>query len=359
MGAFVCAYKRDRAVRKAITDELHHRRRIGARHPTDGAGALAVPPRELFPHAGDAEIEDASARLTPEFFDAGSGDLVLAIHTYLVEIGGKAIVVDTGNGNSKHRPNLLPHHMFGTDYLSRFADTGVDVGDVDLVVSTHLHPDHCGWNTNLEAETWRPTFPRATYIFDRTELAALEQLAADGPHEGVVSDLAQTFEDSVRPVLDGAKWEAVDDGHVLAESEGTRVVVRSAPGHTPGHVVIEIRTADGGAVISGDVIHHPIQFLYPDLSQGGDADPEIARVTRRELLERCASEGLLHFPHTSPSTNRSRFALTRTIARWHLRYMLRGLRRIGQCLRPNRRHRSPAGRFRVGSDTAWSKPHSA
>ncbi|MDJ0114406.1 MBL fold metallo-hydrolase, partial [Rhodococcus erythropolis] len=70
--------------------------------------------------------------------------------------------------------------MFGTDYLSRFADTCVDVGDVDLVVSTHLHPDHCGWNTALEAETWRPTFPRATYIFDRTELAALEQLAADG-----------------------------------------------------------------------------------------------------------------------------------------------------------------------------------
>ncbi|GAA3160029.1 hypothetical protein GCM10020255_042590 [Rhodococcus baikonurensis] len=164
------------------------------------------PPRELFPHAGEAEIEDASARLTPEFFDAGSGDLVLAIHTYLVEIGGKAIVVDTGNGNSKHRPNLLPHHMFGTDYLSRFAATGVSVDDVDLVVSTHLHPDHCGWNTALDAETWRPTFPRATYVFDRTELAALEQLAADGPHEGVVSDLAQTFEDSVRPVLDGAKW---------------------------------------------------------------------------------------------------------------------------------------------------------
>lgn len=262
------------------------------------------PPRELFPQASEAEISEASARLAPEFFDEGSGDLVLAIHTYLVEIGGKAVVVDTGNGNSKHRPNLLPHHMFGTDYLSRFAATGVSVDDVDLVVSTHLHPDHCGWNTALDAETWRPTFPRATYIFDRTELAALEQLAADGPHEGVVSDLAQTFEDSVRPVLDGAKWEAVDDGHVLAESEGTRVVVRSAPGHTPGHIVIEIRTADGGAVISGDVIHHPIQFLYPDLSQGGDADPEIARVTRRELLERCASEGLLllpaHFPVDEP-----------------------------------------------------------
>ncbi|GAA3160036.1 hypothetical protein GCM10020255_042600 [Rhodococcus baikonurensis] len=102
--------------------------------------------------------------------------------------------------------------------------------------------------------------------------------------------------------------EAVGDGHVLAESAGTSVVVRSAPGHTPGHIVIEIRTADGGAVISGDVIHHPIQFLYPDLSQGGDADPEIARVTRRELLERCASEGLLllpaHFSVDEPITVR-------------------------------------------------------
>ncbi|XGU18690.1 MBL fold metallo-hydrolase [Rhodococcus sp. 3Y1] len=123
----------------------------------------------------------------------------------------------------------------------------------------------------------------------------------------MVSDLAQTFEDSVRPVLDGAKWEAVDDGHVLAESEGTRVVVRSAPGHTPGHIVIEIRTADGGAVIAGDVIHHPIQFLYPDLSQGGDADPRSPGSPAANFSNAARRRDCFYFPHTFRSTNRSRF----------------------------------------------------
>ncbi|MGC0366894.1 glyoxylase-like metal-dependent hydrolase (beta-lactamase superfamily II) [Rhodococcus sp. 27YEA15] len=263
------------------------------------------PSAELFPAVRAEELDAASGRLAPGLLAAD--DLMLAIHTYLVEIGDTVVVVDTGNGNDKNRPNLLPHHMFGTDYLERFAATGVAADDVDLVISTHLHPDHCGWNTSLEADTWQPTFPHATYVFGRTELGALEQLVAAGPHDGVPSDLVRTYQDSVRPVLDRAQWLAVDDGHVLAETTDTRVVVRAAPGHTAGHLVVEILTpSGGGAVIAGDVIHHPIQFLYPDLSQGGDADPEQARITRRELLLRCARKGLLllpaHFPVDEPIT---------------------------------------------------------
>ncbi|WP_182262884.1 MBL fold metallo-hydrolase [Rhodococcus sp. UFZ-B548] len=260
--------------------------------------------RDLFPLISDAEVEAASRLLAEPFVDRPSGDLVLAIHTYVVEIGGKTIVVDTGNGNDKNRPNLLPHHMFDTDYLTRFAATGIGIDNVDAVISTHLHPDHCGWNTKLDAGVWKPTFPGATYIFGRIELEGLERLAAAGAGEGVVSDLVKTFEDSVRPVLDEAAWVAVDDGYVLAEHEGTAVVVRVAPGHTGGHLTVEIQTPDGGAVISGDVIHHPIQFLFPDLCQGGDADPAVSLRTRTALLDRCAREGLLllpaHFPVDEP-----------------------------------------------------------
>ncbi|MFD1812234.1 MBL fold metallo-hydrolase [Rhodococcus gannanensis] len=261
------------------------------------------PVGELFP-AADEQAGRAALRLKAPFVDQRTGDLVLAIHTHLIRIGDATIVVDTGNGNHKHRPNLLPHHMFDTDYEDAFAETETDPGDVDLVISTHLHPDHCGWNTRLVDGRWVPTFGNATYLFGADELAGAQVLVSTNPDDPVRSDLVRAFHDSVQPVLDDAAWTTVTDGHVLAVRDGTRVVVRSAPGHTPGHLVVEVNTPDGGAVLSGDVIHHPLQFLRPDLAQAGDSDPVRARTTREALLDRCARDRMLlmpaHFPVDEP-----------------------------------------------------------
>ncbi|MEU4429657.1 MBL fold metallo-hydrolase [Nocardia rhamnosiphila] len=257
----------------------------------------------LFP-AADERAERAAAALPPQFVDPATGDLILAIHTYVIDIGGTTLVVDTGNSNHKERPNLLPHHMFDTDWAERFAATGHTPADVDLVVSTHLHPDHCGWNTRLVDGAWVPTFERATYVFGAVELAELQALVASPPPDPVVTDLVRTYHDSIRPVLTRAAWITVEDGHILAEEGGTSVVLRSGPGHTAGHQIVEIRSPDRSAVISGDVVHHPIQFCCAHLVQGGDADPLAARRTRDALLERCAREGLLlmpaHFPMDAP-----------------------------------------------------------
>ncbi len=255
--------------------------------------AWPFPPSGLYPDIDEATAAGALDALGDHHVDATSGDLRLAIHTYVVRLGDLVVVVDTGNGNHKERPNLLPHHRFDTDFLGRLSAAGVDAAEVDLVISTHLHPDHCGWNTQLIDGTWRPTFARATHVFSRTELDALRSLAERDDLEGVEADLARTFEDSVRPVLDTGHWRVARDGEVLAEHEGTRVVVRAAPGHTAGHLVVEVLSDTGGAVISGDVIHHPIQALHPGLCQGGDADAGQARATRDALLRRCADEGLL------------------------------------------------------------------
>ncbi|MFF0818542.1 MBL fold metallo-hydrolase [Rhodococcus sp. NPDC003318] len=257
----------------------------------------------LFPSAAEG-AERTATTLPSRFVDPATGELILAIHMYVIEIGDTTIVVDTGNGNHKQRPNLLPHHMFDTDWESRFAATGVSPADVDLVVSTHLHPDHCGWNTRLVDGEWVPTFGRATYLFGADELAALRSLVSSPSDDPVASDLVRMYHDSVRPVLDHATWSSVEDGHLLAGSGTTSVVLRSARGHTAGHQIVEVRTPDGGAILSGDVIHHPLQFCCTHLIQGGDADPLEARRTRDALLERCAREGLLlmpaHFPVDEP-----------------------------------------------------------
>ncbi|MFC4048246.1 MBL fold metallo-hydrolase [Actinomadura syzygii] len=278
--------------------------------------AWPFPPRDLFPGVdGERAVRDA-AGLGPGYADTATGELVLAIHSYVVRLGDTTVVVDAGNGNQKERPNLLPHHRFDTDFLDRFVGTGTALHDVDVVVSTHLHPDHCGWNTRLDGDRWRPTFPRATYLFGRAELASLQALAAKSPADGVPADLVRAYDDSVRPVLETGRWEAADDGHVLAEHGDTVLVLRAAPGHTAGHVVAEIRSRDGGAVICGDVVHHPIQQCCPELSQAGDADPALARRTRDDLLDRCARDGLLllpaHFPADRP------FAVAREGGRFRL-----------------------------------------
>ena len=256
----------------------------------------AFPPAELFPAIEDGMAASARVELGDGYVDPDTGDLLLAIHTYVIRLGGTVIVVDTGNGNAKERPVLAAHHMFDTDYLDRLSRTGIAPGDVDLVISTHLHPDHCGWNTRLVDGQWRPTFPNAVHLFAEKDLDSLRSLAAGEELTGVVADLARTYRDSVGPVLRDGHWRAVADGDVIAAADGVEVIVRAAPGHTDGHLVVEIRTSAGGALLAGDAIHHPIQLLHPELVQGGDAEPETARSTRDALLRRCAEEGLLLLP---------------------------------------------------------------
>lgn len=238
---------------------------------------------EMFPDAAGVGLD-------------GAAGLVLAIHVYVIRIGGRTILVDTGNGNDKQRPTLLPHHLFATDFLDRFVATGVRPEDVDLVVNTHLHPDHCGWNTRLDGDVWRPTFAAATHLFAAQELAWIQALVGQDELDGVTADLVRMYEDSVRPVLDAGRWEVVEDQQVIVQHDGTVVTVRLAPGHTAGHLMVEISSPDGGAVMSGDVIHHPIQLAHPDLCQGGDADSDVARTSREALLRRCAQENLLLMP---------------------------------------------------------------
>src|SRR4051812_41748419 len=112
----------------------------------------------------------------------------LTITTHVLRSPDGVVLVDTGNGNDKERPALRAHHRFATDYLDRLAAVGVTPDDVDVVVLTHLHPDHCGGSTRLVDGRWVPTFPRARHLVARTEFAWLEALHDQGPTESVAAD---------------------------------------------------------------------------------------------------------------------------------------------------------------------------
>ncbi|MEU5187052.1 MBL fold metallo-hydrolase [Streptomyces klenkii] len=253
------------------------------------------------------EVLDEASWLRPDFADSEVPRL--ASHSFAVEAGGLRIVVDTGIGNGKTRANPAWNGL-DTDFLERLAAAGFPPESVDLVITTHLHTDHVGWNTRLVGEDWVPAFPNARYVTSRTEW---DHWAATDLDEA----RTQMFRDSVRPVRDAGQYDLVDvpeQGHEVAPG----VLLIPAPGHTPGQVAVELRGSDRRALITGDSIHHPVQLSHPHVHSCVDIDPSQAIRTRARLLDGVADTDALllgtHFPRPTAGTVRREHGRYRLLA---------------------------------------------
>ena len=231
--------------------------------------------------------------LAPAGVDA-EGRVVLCFQSYVVRTPHHVILVDSCIGNDKSFPQRAEWHR-KTDrvFTDGLAAAGLTVADVGYVVCTHLHADHVGWNTRLEDGRWVPTFPNARYVFSKDELAAWTT-------EHGASHMAR--EESVLPILETGRAELVSSDYAL----GDHLRLLATPGHTRDHFAVELGRGGAAAVISGDLIHSPIQARYPELNMRLDVDPVQAAVTRRGFLERyCGTETRCCFAHfPSPSTGR-------------------------------------------------------
>jgi len=215
--------------------------------------------------------------LRPHFaFDDGT--LKACIQALVIESCGQTIVVDTCVGNDKIRSNPLWNKL-QSEFLSSMDQAGFPVDSVDTVLCTHLHVDHVGWNTRWVDGGWVPTFTAARYLFGRTEWEHWSQHpeTEDGDVVG----------DSVRPVVDAGLVDLVESDHRITDE----IQLEPTPGHTPGHVSVRIRSQGEEAVITGDLIHHPVQCGELNWASNFDIDPDHARRTRRNFLARCADEG--------------------------------------------------------------------
>ncbi len=231
----------------------------------------------VLPDAEPARVA-AHAWLRPHFADA-EGQLVMSVHAFVVESGGRRIVVDTCVGNDKDRTLPFWHRLQGP-FLRDLADAGFPRESIDTVLCTHLHVDHVGWNTMLVDGRWVPTFPNARYVFARAEW---EHWRTEPQPEGDVVG------DSVRPILDAGLADLVEPGHRLTDE----VRLEPTPGHTPGHTSVHVASRGAEAVITGDVMHHPVQCAEPTWRSNFDVDADAARRTRRECLTRWADRAAL------------------------------------------------------------------
>jgi glyoxylase-like metal-dependent hydrolase (beta-lactamase superfamily II) len=235
----------------------------------------------VLPDATLENIQKAGEWLRPHFADE-NGRVRMSIHAFLIESAGKRIIVDTCIGNDKQR-GFLGWNMLQTSFLSDLEKGGFPRDSINLVLCTHLHVDHVGWNTMLVEGRWMPTFTSARYLIGRKEWA----------HWSVQEDkfVRDPIEDSVRPVVDAGLTDLIEDTHRITNE----IWLEPTPGHTPGHFSVRISSRGQEAVITGDLMHHPVQCQHPEWNCGFDFDHEQARKTRREFLTRYPDQPVLVF----------------------------------------------------------------
>ena len=256
--------------------------------------------------------------LTPHFATE-NGELKSAIQAFVLESDGQRIIVDTCVGNDKPRRNEAWNHMQGS-FLADLDAAGYPPASIDTVLCTHLHVDHVGWNTRWNEGKWVPTFPNARYLFGRAEWAhwSQETIAAtagdipDAIAENVI-ETAAVNQDSVQPIIDAGLHELVDADHRVT----SEVYLEPTPGHTPGHVSVVIESAGATAVITGDLMHHPIQCALPHVASNFDHDVDRARETRRAFLRRYANRPVQVFGTHFADPTAGRFVSV-GVDSWHL-----------------------------------------
>ena len=257
--------------------------------------AALFEPTVIHPEASPEIIERHRAWLEPRLIDTASGLMIFAFHSTVIKTPRETILVDTCSGNDK-----LRYHRKNWPYLANLAAAGFAPEHIDYVLCTHLHADHVGWNTRLVNGRWVPTFPNARYLFARKEwehwqVAELRASYSTDPY----------YEDSLLPVMESDQVELVAADYVFDDN----VWIEPWPGHTPGHVCVVVRSPQASVILSGDIMHTPLQCAEPQLNSCFYVDAEAARATRRRFLESFADSPAMvipaHFPTPSAGWIRS------------------------------------------------------
>ena len=223
-------------------------------------GAATYPATSVFPQAGDDDLQRYGA-----YLDADGG-LEMPFCSFVLRDGDTTVLVDAGMG---------PEHDGGL--LTDLAEAGVTPGDVDVVIFTHLHGDHTGWN--IDRQSGQPVFTNARYLVSQTDWD--EQRSNAEPPASFTRDVA--------PLEALGSLELIEPEHAIS---GTLAAVPT-PGHTPGHLGVAIASGGAQGFILGDALLSRVDVEEPDWPNAWDAASATARQTRRALLERLEAQSAL------------------------------------------------------------------
>ena len=251
---------------------------------------LAVYPfRDIFPELTDALFKEHGHWLAPDHYDPETDKIKLSVHSWLLQLDGRKILIDGCCGNQKSRPERPFWNMLDTPWLDRLAAAGARPDEIDLVMCTHLHHDHVGWNTQLRDGKWVPTFPNARYVFSKLDFDYFHKLDSDPANKPAEFG---SFRECVMPVVEAGRADLVTGPHRLNEF----IEILPAGGHSPGHFYFRLNVGGSRGMITGDVFHHLLQIYYPDWNFPKNSDAQEARVSRRRVFDEAAASDAMVFP---------------------------------------------------------------
>ncbi len=233
-------------------------------------GTMWMDPRRVLP---DPPQEEFARWMTPD----ASGEYAMSVQSLLLESHGRTILIDTGYGTRIHRPGRRDiGHL-----LENLRSLGVQPHMIDVVINTHAHVDHVGWNTYDQGGAAQLTFPRATYYMldEEYEHYTRPEQIAENP----------TLEYTLVPLRDSGRLALAQDGTQITPE----VRIFRSPGHTAGHICVAITSGAETAVFLGDLTHHPAEITHPEWTAAFDALPQTLVETRQKLIREAAERDLL------------------------------------------------------------------
>ena len=204
--------------------------------------------------------------------------MALGLNSLLVRSQGKTILIETGVGD-KERIRAQSSPLSAGSLLEELRAAGVAPDDVDVVINTHLHADHCGWNTRRNAAgEYEPTFPRARYLIQRGEWEA-----ATHPNERT---RATYLPENLLPLAAVGRLELID-GETKVTDEITVIETR---GHTADHASVVLTSGSERAIYIGDMIQHPLQLERTAWVSSFDVFPLQAMETKKAVVRRAIDD---------------------------------------------------------------------
>ena len=234
-------------------------------------------------------LKDATEEWVQQFkwmvphFTTPAGKMLISFQCFVLRSRGKNVMIDTCIGADRKREYDVFCNLQST-FLEDLEAAGFPPPSITDVLCTHLHFDHVGWNTKLVNGRWVPTFPQARYLFGKQEYDHWTHLRNTGGYHDV-----QHLHDAIDPVIEAGLVDFITPEHKITDE----VSLFATPGHTPGHVSVYIKSQGQEAVITGDMMHHPVQLIDPERPGNFDMDQEQGGRTRRAFVDRFGDKNVL------------------------------------------------------------------
>jgi glyoxylase-like metal-dependent hydrolase (beta-lactamase superfamily II) len=218
-------------------------------------------------------IHDGTIEVPPPPPETGRGE-TLSVNCLLVEKGRRRTLIDTGCGGG--------FETSAGKLLQNLRQEGIAPADIDTIIYTHGHGDHVGGSFDAAG---RRVFTRARQIVSRLEWESWVNMTEADPNYHIFAPARKNL------LSYPENFDLVEEG---AEAmPGVRLL--PAPGHTPGHIMLEIASGGDRLLCIGDLIHSLMDFSRPEYYSYMDSDVAMAVKTRTESLARIAESGVLVF----------------------------------------------------------------